>query len=262
MNTSVVRTPNYFFSSSSSIFWLIQRLWKEKIWVRETPLLISNSVTFCAFMFMTGGGSLGGKQENWAQQNRDETELDIKKGRHSGAYIIFFQKGFFVLCKKAWAPEWQGKCYQVRRMRRYHPKMHPWSQHKKVEDGTELDIKKEEITEPILFSPMKVEPDESASNELQPIDNVYLHNNTVHLYFCIVCNVSFTDKRIKTDWLLFSKCLRITYIGYNNGFHWYQFLALVQPLNSHTYRNKVTHFLYPSPTLTWLHRIISVTEQL
>jgi len=192
----------------------------------------------------------------------DETELDIKKGKHSGACIISFHKEFFVLCKKAWAPEWQGKCYQVRRMRRYHPKMHPWSQHKKVEDGTELDIKKEEITEPILFSPMKVEPDESASNELQPIDNVYLHNNTVHLYFCIVCNVSFTDKRIKTDWILFSKCLRITYIGYNNGFHWYQFLALVQPLNSHTYRNKVTHFLYPSPTLTWLHRIISVTEQL
>jgi hypothetical protein len=78
--------------------------------------------------------------------------------------------------------------------------MHPWShQHKKVEDSKELDIKKEKIFEPIIFPPIRAEPDESTSNEPQTIDNAHLQSSIVHLYSCGVCNASFTDKLIRID---------------------------------------------------------------
>jgi hypothetical protein len=72
-------------------------------------------------------------------------------------------------------------------------------QHKKVEDSTELDIKKKEIFEAIIFPPIRAEPDESTSNEVQTIDNAHLQSNIVHLYSCGVCNVSFTHKMIRKD---------------------------------------------------------------
>jgi hypothetical protein len=101
----------------------------------------------------------------------DETELCIKKGRLPRAYIISFQKGFFPALQKSI----RSRMSEVRRKRRYQPKMLPWShQHKKVEDSTELGIEKEEIIELILFPPIKAEPDESTSNEVQPKDNVHL----------------------------------------------------------------------------------------
>jgi hypothetical protein len=76
-----------------------------------------------------------------------------------------------------------------------HPGIH---QHKKVEDSAELDIKKE-IFEPIILPPIRAEPDESTSNEVQTIDNAQLQSNIVPLYSCGVCSASFTDKLIRKD---------------------------------------------------------------
>ena len=67
-----------------------------------------------------------------------------------------------------------------------------------MEKKTELCIKKE-IPEAISFLTIKAEPGESSSNEIQPIDEVRLQSYVVHLYFCSVCNGSFTDNLIRTN---------------------------------------------------------------